>query len=68
MKILRCASTTRLPLGSTAITWAVMLVWNVVLESVAPDPFNVVVELALNSGFKPLVLISPARPVIAELV
>jgi hypothetical protein len=49
MKILRCASTTRFPLGSTAITCAVKLVWNVVLESVAPDPFRVVEELPANS-------------------
>ena len=38
---------------------AVMLVWNVVLESVAPDPFTCVVEFASKSGFTPLVLTSP---------
>ena len=54
MKILRCASTTMFPLGSTAITCAVRLVWNVVLESVCPDPFKAVVVLAANSGLSAL--------------
>ena len=68
MKILRCASSTRLPLGSTAITWPVMLVWKVVLESVAPDPLSEVAEFALNSGFRPVVFRSPASPVIPDAV
>src|SRR5262249_13006648 len=42
MKIWRCASTTRLPLPRTAITWPVRFVWRFELAAVCPVPLSCV--------------------------